>query len=142
MLHILIQCVQCYHGELKNLPLSINILDVITEMILLYSIYQAPSREPIFTFLAAVQTKEEFQHVFILELACTEAQRSHNAARILSQIWSLKLENDIDTMFTQRCLNIAQYQCYNIHTMLPECCGNVDPNVGERHWHNIHTALV
>ena len=66
---------------------------------------------------------------------------------------STKLGTNIDTSFSQHCLNIVsisapnvgEQRCHNIHTTLPEGCLKVSPQcwgaILPQHWHNIAWVL-
>ncbi len=66
-------------------------------------------------------------------------QRSHNAAGILSQCWSLVMDTNIETMFTQ-CWSITVGS--DVATTLPERCLSVTPTVGHQCWDNVHIMWV
>ncbi len=72
MYHVVIlYSVKCYRGG-RKIPL------IYTNMVSLYSVYQAPSYEPNLTFLATFSTELAYlSMLFILDVLCTAGSAEH-----------------------------------------------------------------
>ena len=75
---------------MKTLSHSIDVKDIVTKLVPLYSLYQAPSYEPICMLLAPVSVELSYLvMLFIFELACTACSAGQLKNKQHSQIGQL-----------------------------------------------------